>query len=433
MGFKEVRLHARSFLVISVFLATGCGLYQQAMEKDLVNGSDVSGLLTPPCSQSALEAFRNTVYPQVRTKCAACHGANQMPLFAMADVQVAYSEAKNRTNFQSPNQSRLYIKAQDGHCGANCQNGGTILTAIQQWAAVENNPTACPSVVPSVIPSITPSPIVSVTPVPTPTSTTPALIASGTLLESNGLKATLSASQTLGACVAYTASYVEDRGSGNVSTHPMVDKSIVLSGSSFYSSNTCSSASLITAAPIYGSSGNMPNSTQKSVTFYIKPSSAGSFTVTGLIMGESLRFTIMLTVNGVAPSPLPSSSPSASPTPSPSPSPTQVAAPCSAAQKQTAFQHTVYTLTVNKCVACHNGGQSPNLSSSNVATAYSGAKSKVANFLTPLSSRLYIKSKDGHCGSSTLCGSGNQAQMQTFMQQWSAVETATNCSLVTIP
>ena len=79
---------------------------------------------TPPTSDVA--AFEATLYPLLRSTanfCVGCHGATQIPTFAVADVMTAYNviTTQQKVNLANPELSRVYLRpAVDRHnCGAN--------------------------------------------------------------------------------------------------------------------------------------------------------------------------------------------------------------------------------------------------------------------------------------------------------------------------
>ncbi len=87
---------------------------------------------------------------------------------------------------------------------------------------------------------------------------------------------------------------------------------------------------------------------------------------------------------------------------------------------QDAFRTTVYPITRSKCVSCHASAPNPPHASADLAVAYAVAKSKVSLSNIP-SSRLVVKTMDGHCGSAC---STNGAEMIAAITAWKGVELA---------
>jgi len=97
---------------------------------------------TPPTTDVA--AFQQTLYPHLRDPqnlCVGCHGATQIPTFAVADVMTAYNviTTQQKVDLVNPQLSRVYLRpAVDRHnCGGNaaCDAiAADFLAAIQQWA-----------------------------------------------------------------------------------------------------------------------------------------------------------------------------------------------------------------------------------------------------------------------------------------------------------
>ncbi len=103
----------------------------------------------PPTDQAL---FQQTLYPKLVEQanfCVTCHGATQIPTFAVGDVEAAYTAlvAQQKVDLNNPELSRVYLRAAvDRHnCGgdANCDRVAMeFLTAIQDWAmqAADNTP-----------------------------------------------------------------------------------------------------------------------------------------------------------------------------------------------------------------------------------------------------------------------------------------------------
>ncbi|HUL80686.1 MAG TPA: hypothetical protein VL131_01005, partial [Gammaproteobacteria bacterium] len=79
---------------------------------------------TPPTTDVA--AFQQTLYPLLRDPnnlCVGCHGAAQIPTFAVADVTTAYNviTTQQKVNLVNPELSRVYLRPSvDRHnCGGN--------------------------------------------------------------------------------------------------------------------------------------------------------------------------------------------------------------------------------------------------------------------------------------------------------------------------
>ena len=103
---------------------------------------------TPPTTDVA--AFQQTLYPHLRDPqnlCVGCHGATQIPTFAVADVMTAYNviTTQQKVDLANPQLSRVYLRpAVDRHnCGGNaaCDAiAADFLAAIQQWAQLRPAP-----------------------------------------------------------------------------------------------------------------------------------------------------------------------------------------------------------------------------------------------------------------------------------------------------
>jgi len=99
---------------------------------------------SPPPQQTDVQRFQATLYPKLRDPanfCVGCHGAAQIPTFAVDDVMTAYNviTTQQKVNLANPALSRVYLRpAVDRHnCGANasCDRvAADFLAAIQAWA-----------------------------------------------------------------------------------------------------------------------------------------------------------------------------------------------------------------------------------------------------------------------------------------------------------
>lgn len=97
---------------------------------------------------NGLAAFQNSFYAFARKNCVECHGANQNPKFAQADVNEAYRIAKPYADFEDFAQSVFVYRTMNGHCGLTCESDGTeMIGLIQQWWDGEKDPTAPPPVI----------------------------------------------------------------------------------------------------------------------------------------------------------------------------------------------------------------------------------------------------------------------------------------------
>ena len=95
----------------------------------------------PPTDMAIFAATLHPLLTDPNNFCAGCHGANQIPTFAVADVTAAYNVvvSQQRVNLNAPALSRIYLRpAVDRHnCGgdASCDRiANDFLAAIQDWA-----------------------------------------------------------------------------------------------------------------------------------------------------------------------------------------------------------------------------------------------------------------------------------------------------------
>lgn len=87
-------------------------------------------------SQSSLAIYKQTLYPLVSGNCAACHGTQQNPLFAVNDPGSSHGVLLNSqlVNFPSPDQSLLVRKISGGHSGIPVNLSNDLRSAITEWS-----------------------------------------------------------------------------------------------------------------------------------------------------------------------------------------------------------------------------------------------------------------------------------------------------------
>lgn len=87
-------------------------------------------------SASSVEAFKTTLYPTINMNCAACHGSNQAPMFAVFNHQASHDTliSNGLVNLSNPASSRIVQKISGGHQGFGSQLAGTLQGNIADWA-----------------------------------------------------------------------------------------------------------------------------------------------------------------------------------------------------------------------------------------------------------------------------------------------------------
>ncbi len=414
----------RNFLVIFTSVialgVSGCiNLVEKAKDAKIASYGISTQSTTTACGATGSSVYAASVYPYLKTNCASCH-ATLAPAFAGSSSDASYLIAKNYLNTSAPDQSIIYVRATDGHCGtAECRKSGTeFLPSVKSWASSETSAATCPS-------SGNPNGVAN----------------AGVMLRLNptSLLQMLAVGQTAGICTQYAAAFVQN----GIATAATKDLLVRLSGASTYSDIGCKVAATSVTIPT-GKDGQF---------FYVMEPSVGDRTLLGTIDGYSIGFTAKISilamapvptpmvtatttpsvtptpVPSVSPSPIPSPKPSVTPTPSPSVSPTPAPTPCVLTQKQNAYAQTVYPIAKTNCVGCHSAGGLPRFANATLATAYTEAKSLVS-INSAANSKLYLKSKDGHCGA---CNATTGAFFLTQMNLWFPAETTTNCSALTSP
>lgn len=112
---------------------------------------------------TGVQAFQAGFYAfSSKTGCTNCHGGSQTPLFAVADVNAAYLNAKTFwSNFTNPTTSLLITYAVNGHCGnaticGVASNQAVVTADITAWANAELAPAPTPTGSPTSTPTTVP-------------------------------------------------------------------------------------------------------------------------------------------------------------------------------------------------------------------------------------------------------------------------------------
>jgi hypothetical protein len=106
---------------------------------------------TAPNTSSGLAAFQTGFYAFAQTQgCVQCHGASQAPLFAVSDVNSAYTAAMSIFTATTPNGQLFESYATSGHCGVASICGDTAIQAqvdslIQAWVTAEDSASGTPT------------------------------------------------------------------------------------------------------------------------------------------------------------------------------------------------------------------------------------------------------------------------------------------------
>jgi cytochrome c553 len=103
--------------------------------------TDTTPTTTSPTSgttTASAEAFKQTLWPVLRTRCASCHDTTQSPMHSNSDYNVAHTQIMEHglVNFTSVTSSVISTKVKGGHhCWtSNCaDDGATLETQINVW------------------------------------------------------------------------------------------------------------------------------------------------------------------------------------------------------------------------------------------------------------------------------------------------------------
>jgi len=126
-------------LIVAAFAVVGCDVLGKGSDVSTANytkaGSGTGGSGTP------LQAFQTGFYAFATKNCAQCHGSSQAPLFAVSDVNAAYTAAATVVDFSDPAGSEVAAYAGNGHCGVSNCNGQTqtVVPLLESWATAEAN------------------------------------------------------------------------------------------------------------------------------------------------------------------------------------------------------------------------------------------------------------------------------------------------------
>jgi hypothetical protein len=106
-----------------------------------INNGNGSVLTSEEVRKVSIEAFKQTVYPITRARCVSCHGVNQTPLHAVADVEAAHNSLVDtfKVDFNNIPNSRMVLKLKnDRHnCWGDCSSNASEMEAeITEWKKI---------------------------------------------------------------------------------------------------------------------------------------------------------------------------------------------------------------------------------------------------------------------------------------------------------
>ena len=125
---------AKKILVGFVLLLLPMGLFQNCADY-MTPQHDGGGF---DLSSYNPAGYSNTLKPLLQTNCAACHGANQDPKFAVANDALAIEllvAGDALVNSTQPASSEIVTKIAGGHSGLPTTLSAQLQTAIAAWAA----------------------------------------------------------------------------------------------------------------------------------------------------------------------------------------------------------------------------------------------------------------------------------------------------------
>jgi hypothetical protein len=128
-------------LTVTAFAVVGCDVPLLGKSDDPSTANYSKSTSSSGSSGSALQVFQSGFYAFATKNCAQCHGSSQAPLFAVSDVNAAYSAAETVVDFSDPASSEIAVYAGNGHCGVTNCNGQTqtVVPLLEAWATAEAN------------------------------------------------------------------------------------------------------------------------------------------------------------------------------------------------------------------------------------------------------------------------------------------------------
>jgi uncharacterized membrane protein len=121
--------------LIVLLITASCAPVHKTGDPSLSNGLSV--LPGGASSASSVAAFTTTLKPILATNCSACHGASQVPKFAVADNQLSHDTLVNSglVDFATPSNSRIVQKIKGGHNSISTQVSLDMQNQIAAWVA----------------------------------------------------------------------------------------------------------------------------------------------------------------------------------------------------------------------------------------------------------------------------------------------------------
>jgi hypothetical protein len=133
----------KTFCTYAVFLLILAACVPSGKQTELVFESNINtDTSTGPIvynREKSLQAFGQTVYPYVRTKCIDCHNSatgSQGPIFADENMETAFDAItmSKKVDLVKPELSRIVTKIAEGHQSSYSPSSTVLLEAVREWA-----------------------------------------------------------------------------------------------------------------------------------------------------------------------------------------------------------------------------------------------------------------------------------------------------------
>lgn len=159
----KVKIYFVALSLLSLVLVNCSATEMTGLNDSLSAQQDDSGIIGGPLESASVAIYEQTLFPVLRTNCAACHGVSQAPLHSVSNVLASHTTVLSNSlvDLSAPESSLIYRKINSGHQSFPQSVADELLVAIAAWS---DQLAATAGEVAPEVPAPTPAPV----PVPAP-------------------------------------------------------------------------------------------------------------------------------------------------------------------------------------------------------------------------------------------------------------------------
>lgn len=134
--YLKIKIYHLVLPLLSLVLVNCSATEMTGLNDSLSAQQGGSGILGGPLESASVAIYEQTLFPVLRTNCAACHGTNQAPLHSVANVISSHTTVLSYSlaDLKTPASSPFFLKINSGHQGFPQSVAMEILAAITAWS-----------------------------------------------------------------------------------------------------------------------------------------------------------------------------------------------------------------------------------------------------------------------------------------------------------